>query len=48
MASTTLEAVVILIPLITFKDIEAGEQIIFKVDNTAVSWGWQKRYVKGI
>ena len=44
--STTLEAVGILIPLITFRDKVAGKQIIFKVDNIAVTWGWQKGYVK--
>ena len=45
--STTLEAVGILIPLLAFKQKVSGKEIIFKVDNMAVTWGWQKGYVKG-
>ena len=45
--STTLEAVGILIPLIVFKEKVSGKEIIFKIDNIAVSWGWQRGYVKG-
>ena len=44
--SATLEAVGLLIPLIVFPETVAGKQLIFKVDNTAVMWGWQSGYVK--
>ena len=44
--SATLGAVGHLIPLIIFTDFVAGKQLVFKVDNTAVMWGWQSGCVK--
>ena len=44
--STTLESVGILMALIAFPDKIRGKQLVFKVDNSAVMWGWQSGYVK--
>ena len=44
--STMLESVGILIPLIVFPDMVKGRQLVFKVDNIAVMWGWRNGYVK--
>ena len=44
--STMLESVGILIPLIAFPDMVKGRQLVFKVDNIAVMWGWRNGYVK--
>ena len=44
--STTLESVAILIPLITFPEIVKGKQLVFKIDNIGVLWGWRNGYVK--
>ena len=44
--SATLEAIGLLIPLIVFPEYVAGKQLVFKVDNTAVMWGWNTGYVK--
>ena len=33
--------------MIVFKEKVSGKEIIFKIDNIAVSWGWQRGYVKG-
>ena len=44
--STTLESIGLLMPLLAFPDKVAGKELIFKVDNTAVLWGWNNGYVK--
>ena len=44
--SATLEAIGLLSPLIVFSEYVAGKQLVFKVDNTAVMWGWNTGYVK--
>ena len=44
--SATLEAVGLLIPLLVFPEFVAGKHVVFKVDNTAVMWGWQSGYIK--
>ena len=44
--TTTLESVGLLIPLIAFPERVRGKQVIFKIDNIAVMWGWRKGYVK--
>ena len=44
--STTLESIGVLIPLITFPDIVSNKQLVFKIDNAAVMWGWQTGYVR--
>ena len=44
--SATLEAVGLLIPMIVFPEYVAGKQLVFKVDNTAVMWGWYNGCVK--
>ena len=44
--STTLESVGLLIPLLVFPDLICGREIVFKMDNMAVMWGWQNGHVK--
>ena len=44
--SATLEAVGLLIPLIVFPEFVAGKQLVYKVDNNAIMWGWNTGYVK--
>ena len=44
--TTTLESVGLLLPLLAFPDELAGKELIFKVDNVAVLWGWNSGYVK--
>ena len=44
--SATLEAVGLLLPLIVFPEFVTGKQLVFKVDNNAVMWGWNTGYVK--
>ena len=44
--STTLEAVGLLLPFVAFPDKVKGRNIVFKVDNLAVIYGWYKGYVK--
>ena len=44
--STTLESVGLLLPLIAFPDRVAGKNIVFKIDNIAVMYGWGSGYVK--
>ena len=44
--STTLESVGLLLPLLAFRDLVKGKEIVFKIDNIAVMWGWQNGYVK--
>ena len=33
-------------PLLAFPDKVAGKELVFRVDNTAVLWGWNNGYVK--
>ena len=44
--STTLESVGILLPLLAFPEKVKGRNLIFKIDNIAVMFGWQHGYVK--
>ena len=44
--SATLEAVGLLLPLIVFPEFVTGKQLVFKVDNIAVMWGWNTGYVR--
>ena len=44
--STTLESVGLLLPLIAFPDRVAGKNVVFKIDNIAVMYGWGSGYVK--
>ena len=44
--TTTLESIGLLIPFLAFPDLVAGRFIVFKIDNIAVSYGWQNGYVK--
>ena len=44
--STMLESVGLLLPLLVFPDLVAGKNLLFKVDNTAVLWGWNSGYVR--
>ena len=44
--STTLESVGILLPLLAFPEKVTGRNLIFRIDNIAVMYGWQHRYVK--
>ena len=44
--TTTLESVGLLMPLIAFPDKVKGRQLVFKIDNIAVMWGWRNGYVK--
>ena len=43
--STTLESLGILLPLTTFLEMVWGRDIIFKIDNTAVMYGWYSGYI---
>ena len=44
--STTLEAVGMLLPFLAFPDRVRGKNIVFKIDNMAVLFGWYNGYVK--
>ena len=44
--STTLESIGVLLPFLTFPDKIRNKQLVFRVDNTAVMWGWSAGYVK--
>ena len=44
--STTLESVGLLLPLLTFPHLVRGKNLIFRVNNIAVMWGWRSGYVK--
>ena len=44
--TATLEAVGLIVPLVVFPEVVAGKHLVFKVDNAAVMWGWQSRYIK--
>ena len=44
--TTMLESVGLLLPLLVFPDVVAGKNLLFKVDNTAVLWGWNSGYVR--
>ena len=44
--TTTLESGGLLMPLIAFPDKVKGRQLVFKIDNIAVMWGWRNGYVK--
>ena len=43
--STTLESLGMLLPLTTFPEMVWGRDIIFKIDNTAIMYGWYSGYV---
>ena len=43
--STTLESIGVLLPFLTFPDKIQNKQLVFRVDNTAVLWGWKSGYV---
>ncbi len=44
--STTLESIGLLIPFIAFPKKVRGKHLVFMVDNTAVSYGWEKGAIK--
>ena len=44
--STTLEAVGMLLPFLVFSENIRGRNIIFKIDNLAVLYGWHSGYVR--
>ena len=44
--STTLECIGLLIPFLAFPNEVRGRHILFKVDNAAVTTGWERGYVK--
>ena len=44
--TTMLESDGLLLPLLVFPDVVAGKNLLFKVDNTAVLWGWNSGYVR--
>ena len=44
--STTLKAVGMLLPFLAFPDRVRGKNIVFKIDNMAVLFGWYNGYVK--
>ena len=44
--TTTLESVGLLLPLLAFPEFLAGRNLVFKVDNMAVVWGWESGYVR--
>jgi hypothetical protein len=44
--STTLEAVGLLLPFLSYPKELANKQIVLYVDNTAVVFGWEKKYCK--
>ena len=44
--STTLESIGLLLPFVAFPEYVRGRHVVFKVDNAAVVFGWQKGYVK--
>ena len=43
--STTLESIGVLLPFITYPKELRNRQLVFRVDNTAVLWGWKSGYV---
>ena len=43
--STTLESIGVLLPFITYPKELRNRQLVFRVDNTAVLWGWRSGYV---
>ena len=36
----------LLLPLLAFPEFLAGKNLVFKVDNLAVVWGWESGYVR--
>jgi hypothetical protein len=44
--TTTLEAIGLIIPLLTTPDIMSGKHLIYKVDNIVVVLGWENKIVK--
>jgi len=44
--TTTLEAVGLLLPLVTVPEKVAGKDILFKTDNISVVYGWESKNVK--
>lgn len=45
--STTLEMLGVLLPLVICPELLSNQELVFQVDNTAVYWGWEKRYLTG-
>ena len=43
--STSLESIGVLLPFLTFPEVLQNKQVVFRVDNTAVLWGWKTGYV---
>ena len=44
--STTLEAIGMLLPFLTFPEKVRGKSVVFRIDNMAVLFGWYNGYVK--
>ena len=43
--SNTLECIGVLLPFLTYPEKLRNKQLVFRVDNTAIMWGWNSGYV---